>query len=219
MNQPLFERFRPRALADVIGQDKAVRQVQGIIDRTGFGGRAVWISGASGTGKTTLARIIASTLAGEYATVEYDSGADFGASELDSMRETMGMYGLGKGGRAYIVNEAHSIRKPILVALLGVLERLPAHCVVVFTTTKQGEEALFDDQIDAGPLLSRCIPITLTNQGLAQAFAERALTIARGEGLDGQPIGAYVKLAQKCRNNFRAMLTSIEAGCMIGGAA
>jgi len=85
---------------------------------------------------------------------------------------------------------------------------------VIFTTTWDGQEAMFDG-IDAGPLLSRCTPIRLTNQGLAQAFAERALTIARTENLDGQPIAAYVKLAKRCNNNMRAMLQEIDAGCMI----
>jgi replication-associated recombination protein RarA len=214
----LFEKHRPQTLAEVVGQDRAVAQIQGIQARTGFGGRAVWISGASGTGKTTLGRIIAGTIADPWMVTEYDSADDFGAAELESMRETMGMTGMGKGGRAWILNEAHSLRRSIIRPLLGILERLPAHCVVVFTTTRDGEDALFEDQIDAGPLLSRCLPLRLTTQGLAKAFAERVAGIAKAEGLDGRPIADYVKLAQRCHNNARAMLVEVEAGAMLATA-
>jgi len=219
MNAPLFERYRPRTWADVVGQDKAVAQLQAIEARTGFGGRAVWLSGASGAGKTTLARIIAGTIADPAAVMEWDAADDFGADELERMRDCMSLYGMGKGGRAFIINEAHGLRKPILRPLLGVLERLPSHVTVIFTTTKDGEDGLFEDQIDASPLLSRCIRIGLTNQGLAKAFAERVLTIARSEGLDGRPLAEYVKLAQRCRNNCRAMLVEVEAGAMLAGGA
>lgn len=82
---------------------------------------------------------------------------------------------------------------------------------------RDGEEP-FDfgcgEDIDAGPLMSRCIPIPLTNQGLAEAFAGRALEIARAEGLDGQPIEAYIKLARKHKNNMRAILQEIDRGIM-----
>src|SRR5262245_17092896 len=55
---PLAEQYRPRAWADVVGQDRAVNRIQGLVKR-GLGGRAFWLSGQSGTGKTTIARLIA----------------------------------------------------------------------------------------------------------------------------------------------------------------
>ena len=49
----------------------------------------------------------------------------------------------------------------------------------MFTTTSEGQESLFDDQIDAHPLLSRCIELPLAKRDLAQAFAERCQQIAQ----------------------------------------
>lgn len=215
---PLFEKYRPRTLDDVVGQDKAVAVVRSLLSR-GVGGRALWLSGPSGTGKTTLARIIAAEVADDWMIREYDSADALTASEVDDIDRSAQLCAPGKGGRAFIINEAHGLRESVIRKLLGFLERIPGHVCIIFTTTKEGQDALFGDTIDASPLLSRCIRVPLTNQGLAQAFAARVHDAASAEGLNGQPIAAYVKLAQKCKNNARAMFMEIESGCMIGGGA
>lgn len=209
---PLYQRIRPTALDQVVGQDKAVASIRKIAESEGFGGRFVWLSGASGVGKTTLARIIAATLADDFFVTEYDSGADFDSGALESMRESMMLTALGRGGRAWIINEAHMLGRKQIAALLGIAERLPRHCVVIFTTTKDGEDGLFDEQIDAPPLMSRCHVFRLTNQGLSKPFAELARRVAQSIGRDGHPIDAYVKACQRVKNNCRALLQLVEAG-------
>ncbi len=47
--QPLYEQHRPTDYADVAGQDKAVRTLRALGAR-GLGGRALWLTGQSGTG-------------------------------------------------------------------------------------------------------------------------------------------------------------------------
>jgi len=212
--RPLYEKYRPGTWEEVIGQEKAIERIR-ITGRRGFGGRAYWISGKSGTGKTTIALILAGEIADPFNIEELDA-SQLTPSKVSQIEKDSLQFGMGeRNGRAYIVNEAHGLRKDTIRQLLVYLERIPEHTLVIFTTTKLGEESLFEDKIDASPLVSRCIEVPLAQRGLAEAFAKRARDIALAEGLDGRDDKQYVRLANSKQSNMRAILQEIEAGTML----
>jgi DNA polymerase III gamma/tau subunit len=210
----LHEKYRPQTWSDVVGQDKAVARIIAMRDRCGLSGRAFWISGKSGTGKTTIARLIAAEVADDFFTTEIDATTLTPAAlaEIERIQQARGW---GKGGRAYLINEAHGLRRDTIKQLLVTLERLPPHVVWIFTTTSDQQDKLFDDYDDAGPLLSRCTVISLAQRDLADSFAERARSIAQAEGLDGKPLAEYKRLVNRHKGNLRYALQDIENGAML----
>jgi replication-associated recombination protein RarA len=211
----LFEQYRPNEWAQVVGQQKVVELITRLRTNRGLGGRAYWLAGQSGTGKSTIARLLAAEVAEPWSVEELDSQWLTAARLADVERQISGRP-LGGKGWAMIVNEAHGLSAPAVRALLVALERVPAHAVWIFTTTIEGQEALFDGCDDSSPLLSRCVELPLARRDLAKAFAERAQLIAQTEGLAGDKSADwFVKLAQKRRNNLRAMLCDLEAGAAL----
>ena len=211
---PLYERYRPSVWADVVGQEKVVSRIRALAKR-GLAGRAYWLSGQSGTGKSTIARLLAAEVANEFFIQEVDASA-LTLAQLRELEQESQIAGWSdKPGRAYIVNEAHGLRKDVIRQLLVMLERIPSHVLWVFTTTIEGQDSLFEDYEDASPLLSRCLRFDLARRDLARPFAERAKQIAEKEGLDGKPLEAYVRLIQKHRQNLRAAIQEVEAGAML----
>lgn len=213
----LYESYRPRCWSDVVAQDKVISKIDTLRAR-GLGGRAYFLTGASGTGKTTIARLIANEVASDWTTVEVDASTltPSDVADLERMSRSKAVDG---SGWAIIVNEAHGLRKHTIRSLLDTLERLPSCVVWLFTTTVEGQQGMFDDCDDSHPLLSRCILLPLARRDLAKPFAIKAQQIAQEIGLDGRPLEDYIKLFQKNKNNFRASLQEIESGVMLQGGA
>ena len=208
----LSEKYRPATFQDVVGQEKAIGKVERAL---AAGEQVFWVSGQSGTGKTTIARIIAATLAAKETLTE-TVGRQLTVNRLQELKNQWPYRSWFSDGYALIVNESHGLTKPVIEVLLDTLENLPAKVVVIFTTTNEGND-LFEEQVDAGPFASRCVDIHLTSRGLCEPFAQRIKEIAQAENLDGKPIKAYTDLLKSCRNNFRLALKKVADGAMLTG--
>jgi len=211
----LTEKHRPVDMAGLIGQDKISRVVGRLVDNEDLTGRAYYISGASGTGKTTLARILADMVADKDYIREV-VGRQLTPNMIKDITWGWQLYPMStKPGQVLIVNESHGLTKPVIEIFLDVLENLPDNILVIFTTTKDGAD-LFEDNLDSIPFASRCIDLKFTTRGLCEPFADRLKEIAELEGLGGADLDKYKKLLKNNRNNFRSALMAIDAGQMMG---
>ena len=212
----LYELERPRRFDEIAGHKKAIKRLYCTLKTTGLDGQVYWITGESGTGKTTLAKIIATQVADDSCVYEIDA-QKLNTEMLDEWyRKAMAPSLFGQ--YAFIVNEAHTLSSRIVSALQTVLEdaAVQRNSTWMFTTTNKGEKKLFDTKFDACPFLSRSIAIKLElDQDTILAMAERLMAIARKHECDGQPIEAYLKLLSDSKFNMRQALQEIASGAML----
>ena len=171
--QVLYRKYRPQEFAEVIGQEHIVKVLEGAI-KLGNISHAYIFSGSRGTGKTSVARILATAI-GTSANdlVEMDAASQTGVDNIRDLNE--GVYTLPYNSRfkVYIIDEAHMLSKAAWNAFLKTLEEPPAHVVFIMATT----------ELEKVPetVVSRCQTFTFRrpNQATLKDFT---LKIAKQEG-------------------------------------
>jgi len=211
----LAEKYRPQSLGELAGNAQVKARLARIMATPGgIGGKAIWLEGGTGTGKTTTAMILARSIADEsFGTIQELDAGTLMPGTIRELEDTLALFAMGCSGlrgRVVIVNEAHGLRQDTLRQLLVTLERIPDHAAWIFTTTNEGVADLFAKSADAAPLRDRCLRFVLKAD--QTAFAERCRTIAATEGLDGSPLDAYRLALARANNSLRAVLMQVEAG-------
>lgn len=211
----LADDLRPGDFEGVVGQESAIKKLTFLQSRSGLAGRSYWFSGLSGTGKTTLARIISRIVSPQF-NEELDVG-QCTVSRISQWESKTKCKPIDGTGWILTVNESHGLKKDAIRHFLDVMERLPSYAAIVFTTTIEGQLSLFEDNIDASPLTSRCTVIDLESRGekLETAFAIYLRKISRERGLGDRPLSDYVSLVRRHKFNLRACIQSLESGEML----
>jgi len=219
MTEPVFEKWRPKTYADVVGQDRAIKVLDTLRPR-GLGGRGYYLSGPSGWGKSTIGYLIAAEIAPDIGTTEVDA-TQLTPKDIEEWKLSCRSKSFeAPYGKVLLVNECHGLRKDTVKMLLNLLDgqtRLPSYCSVILTTTCEGQLQLFEGNVDAHPLMSRCVVLPMASKldEVVLPFAIRMRKIAQAEQLDGRSLVEYVFQVRRNKGNQRMCLNEIEAGIMM----
>jgi DNA polymerase-3 subunit gamma/tau len=153
----LYRRHRPRTFDDVVGQEHVVRTLRNAVER-GNVHHAYLFVGSRGTGKTSMAKILACALNCEGGprvdfspddpaciaiangtsldVVEMDAASHNSVDDIRDLRERIGLMPGTGGWRVYILDEAHMLSTAAWNAFLKTLEEPPPNTVFVLATTE-----------------------------------------------------------------------------------
>lgn len=135
-NIALYRKYRPSHFDDVVGQDHIVKAISGALE-AGKISHAYLLCGPRGTGKTTIARLIAKELGSSVNDIyELDAASNRGIDDVRSIRESVTTMPFDSKYKIYILDEVHMFTKDAWNALLKTIEEPPAHVVFILATTE-----------------------------------------------------------------------------------
>lgn len=217
----LYRKWRPLGFSDVVGQDTIVKTLENSLNNRRIS-HAYLFAGPRGTGKTTVARILAKGLncqSGPTATpcgkcrecqtitegtslnaIEIDGASNRGIDDVRDLRSQVQFAPINAAYKVYIIDEVHMLTTEAFNALLKTLEEPPAHVVFIFATT--------DPHRLPPTILSRVQRFDFVRFS-EQSMVERMETVAQGEGLKVD-LEALRLIAQHAAGGMRDALSILE---------
>jgi DNA polymerase III subunit gamma/tau len=217
----LYRKYRPQTFDEVVGQEAVVRTLSNAIE-SGNLRQAYLFAGPRGTGKTSLARILAKSVNCKlgptahpdntcHACVSISSGTSMDVIEMDAasqrgiddireIRERVVLQPVEGRSKVYILDEAHQLTDAAWNALLKLIEEPPPHLLFVFCTT---------DLAKVLPTVrSRCQTFVFQRPRLPELVRKLRL-IADGEGIT-VPDAALALIARGGRGAYRDAESTLD---------
>jgi len=219
----LYRSYRPQGFDDVVGQEAVVRTLTNAIEHDQVR-QAYLFAGPRGTGKTSMARILAKALncAGtlnptpnpdktchvcvaiangtSLDVVEMDAASQRGIDDIREIRERVVLQPVEGRYKVYILDEAHQLTDAAWNALLKLIEEPPPHLLFVFCTTDLGKVI--------PTVRSRCQTFVFQRPRLSE-IVTLLRRVADGEGIEAQD-SALSLIARSARGSFRDAVSTLD---------
>ena len=217
----LYRKYRPQDFDEVVGQEAVVQTLSNAID-AGQVRQAYLFAGPRGTGKTSLARILAKSLNCERGptttpdktchscvaiangtsldVIEMDAASQRGIDDIREIRERVVLQPVEGRYKVYILDEAHQLTDAAWNALLKLIEEPPPHLLFVFCTT---------DLAKVLPTVrSRCQTFVFSRPRLPD-LVRKLRRIADAEGIEA-PDAALSLIARGARGAYRDAESTLD---------
>ncbi len=217
----LYRKYRPQTFAEVVGQEAVVRTLSNAIE-SGKIRQAYLFAGPRGTGKTSMARILAKSVncaAGPTAhpdntchacvsitngtsldVIEMDAASQRGIDDIREIRDRVVLQPVEGRSKIYILDEAHQLTDAAWNALLKLIEEPPPHLLFIFCTT---------DLAKVLPTVrSRCQTFVFQRPRLPDLVRKLRL-IADGESIE-VPDAALALIARGGRGAYRDAESTLD---------